>query len=164
MRRIAVALALLATPLAPLAHELAHQVERGRAVAVRVTRPDGRPLADVSWEVYSPASPATPYQRGRTDRAGWLAFVPDGGGSWRVRVVEPDGHGLVLDVEAAPPPARAAASEPFAPGPAPVTPAANHGGTDPGGTAWALRPLLGVAAVGVVFGALVVLRRRGTRP
>jgi nickel transport protein len=168
MRRLAAALALLAAPVAPRAHELVHQVERGRAVAVRVSSPGGGPVADVPWEVYSPARPGTPWQRGRTDRAGWLAFVPDGGGAWRVRVVDPGGHGLVMDVEAAAPPvpepaagaSAAVAAAPVAPAPAPLAPAP----ADPGSAAWALRPLLGVAAVGAVFAVLVALRRRREAP
>ncbi|HYQ81419.1 MAG TPA: hypothetical protein VEP68_07955 [Anaeromyxobacteraceae bacterium] len=157
MARLAAALVVLAASAAARAHELVHQVERGRAVAVRVSTPDGRPLADVPWEAWSPADPATPWQRGRTDRSGWLAFVPDAGGTWRIRVVEPSGHGLVLDVEAAAP-AATAPGAPAAPAPAPApaepSPAA----------AQVLRPLVGVGAVGVVFALLVALRRRRGPP
>ncbi len=163
--RLAVALLVLVASAAARAHELVHQVERGRAVAVRVSTPDGRPLADVPWEAWSPADPATPWQRGRTDRSGWLAFVPDTGGAWRIRVVEPSGHGLVLDVEATAPAATApgapAAAPSTAPAPAPVAPAPAEPSP---AAAQVLRPLVGVGAVGVVFALLVALRRRRGPP
>ena len=62
------------------AHEVLHQVEWNRAVALRAYFADGEVLAYAQYEVYSPADPKIPHQKGRTDRDGWLAFVPDGAG------------------------------------------------------------------------------------
>ena len=137
--------ALLALAAAPaLAHEALHEVSRGRAVAVRAYLADGEPLAYTAYEVYSPADPRVPHQKGRTDRAGWLAFVPDAPGRWRVRVIDDGGHGLDAEVDAE----------------APAGPAA---GGAPSGAAFVLRPLLGLAAIGAVFAALhAARRRRGT--
>ena len=95
---LAALVALAAAPAA--AHETLHEVERGRAIAVKAWFADGELLAYTAYEVYSPADPRIPWQKGRTDRSGWLAFVPDVPGGWRVRVIDETGHGLDLQVEA----------------------------------------------------------------
>ena len=138
------ALLALATPAA--AHETLHQVERGRAVAVRATYADGAPLAYVPFEVYAPEDPKVPWLKGRTDRDGWVAFVPAAPGRWRVRVIEEAGHGLDLEVDAA-------------------APAAGEGGRPPGGIGFVLRPLLGLAVIVAIFAGLWLARRRkGSTP
>ena len=100
MRSLAVVvIAVLGAPA--LAHETLHQVVPGRGLAVRAYESDGAPLAQTPFEVYSPADPGRAWTTGLTDRDGWLAFVPNAPGRWRVRVVEATGHGLDLAVEAA---------------------------------------------------------------
>ncbi len=131
------ALAALLAPASASAHEVLHEVAWGRAVAVRAFFADGEPLAYAQYEVYAPADPAIPHQKGRTDRSGWLAFVPDVAGSWRVKVADATGHGFDLQVDTA-----AASAAP------------------PSTLAFALRPIAGIAAIGVVFGALFALHRR----
>ena len=149
MRRIAACAAAALGAVAPLragAHEVLHEVQRERAVAVRAFFPDGEVLAYQQAEVYSPADPRIPYWKGRTDRNGWLAFVPDVPGKWRVRVVDATGHGLDTQVDV----------DPAAAGTGP-------GGGSPSGIgtlAFALRPLVGVAVVAAVFGGLYLYRRR----
>lgn len=140
IRRIALAL-LAVAPLLASAHEVLHAVERGRAIAVHAYFPDGQDLAYCAFEVFSPADPRVPHQKGRTDRKGWLAFVPDAPGAWRVKVVDGTGHGLELEVDAS-------ASSPAASAPAVST------------AAFLLRPLLGVLAIGAIFAALLTLYRR----
>ncbi len=138
---LAAAAGAIAAPRAARAHEVLHDVERGRAVAVRAYFADGEALAYAPYEIYSPADAALPHQKGRTDRSGWLAFVPDAPGKWRVKVTDASGHGLDLQVDAAA-------------GAASAAPASTLG--------FALRPIAGIAAIGVVFGALFALyRRRG---
>ena len=126
------------------AHEVLHEVKRDRAVAVRAWLPDGESLAYVQAEVFSPAEPAIPHWKGRTDRNGWLAFVPDVPGRWRVRVVDATGHGLDTAVEVA-------AAGPAAAG-APAGPLSS--------AAFALRPAVGVALIAAIFACLVWLLRR----
>jgi nickel transport protein len=138
----ALAAAALAAPAFAAAHEVLHAVDRGRAVAVRAFFADGRALRDAQYQVWSPADPGTPWQRGRTDREGWLSFVPDAGGRWRVRVVDAAGHGLDVGVDAG-----VAAGEAAAPSAA----------------ALAVRPLLGLAAIGAVVAALLAWHRRRGR-
>lgn len=141
------AIALLALPAAARAHEVLHEVQRGRAVAVHAWFPDGESLAHVPAEVFSPADGKIPYWKGRTDRNGWLAFVPDVPGSWRVRVIDSTGHGLDTQVDVT------------APGAAPGDPS----GAGPSGIAslaFLLRPVLGVALIAAIFGLLFLRGRR----
>jgi nickel transport protein len=140
---VAVLALVLAAPAR--AHETLHEVARGKAVAVRAYFADGEVLAYAAYEVYAPADPKIPYQKGRTDRSGWLAFVPDAPGAWRVKVIDDTGHGLDLLVDAA------GAAAPAA-GPA-------------SGAAFVLRPLVGIAVIGAIFGALwLAYRRKGAAP
>ncbi len=133
------------TPPAARAHEVLHDVEWNRAAALRAYFPNGEPLAYAQYEVYSPADPQIPHQRGRTDRNGWVAFVPTTPGAWRVKVVDNTGHGLDTVVEAAP------ASIPSPRAAAPASTAA-----------FVLRPLVGLAAIALAFGLLfAVYRHRG---
>jgi nickel transport protein len=135
--------ALLAAPGLARAHETLHEVRREGAVAVRAYFADGEALAYAPYEVYAPTDPKVAWQKGRTDRDGWLAFVPQASGAWRVRVIDDTGHGLDLVVDAA----------------APGTPS---GGGALSGVAFVLRPLVGLAAIGAVFAVLfLVYRRRG---
>jgi nickel transport protein len=146
-RALAAALLVVFTTPA-LAHETLHEVARGRAIAVKAYFADGEVLAYTVYEVYSPADPRIPYQKGRTDRSGWLAFVPDAPGKWRVKVIDDTGHGLDLEIDAE------ASGTTQAPGPGAAS-----------SIAFVLRPLLGLAAIGAVFAALYfAYRRKGTTP
>lgn len=138
---LAALLALVAAPAQ--AHEATYQVERGRAIALQALE-DGEGMAEARWQVYSPAAPGRPHQEGRTDRLGWLAFVPDAPGKWRVRVIEEDGHGLDVEIDAG------------AQATVPVSAASGAGST------W-LRGLLGLAAIGGAFAALYLTYRRRDR-
>jgi nickel transport protein len=132
------------------AHETLHEVARGRAVAVRAFFADGEALAYRAYEVYSPADPRITHQKGRTDRVGWLAFVPDVPGKWRVKVVDDSGHGLDVEVESSGPVGAAA-------------PASGGGAVSI--AAFVLRPLVGLLAIGAVFSALfLAYRRKGGAP
>lgn len=145
----AAALLAFAAPTAS-AHETLHELQRGKAIAVKAYFVDGEVLAYTAYEVYSPADPRIPHQKGRTDRGGWLAFVPDAPGKWRVKVIDDTGHGLDLEVDATEAGGTAAA----APGAGALSSAA-----------FILRPLVGLAAIGLVFAALfLTYRRKGTPP
>jgi nickel transport protein len=147
------AIALLALPAAARAHEVLHEVQRGRAVALHAWFPDGESLAYVQAEVFSPADGKIPYWKGRTDRNGWLAFVPDVPGSWRVRVIDSTGHGLDTTVEV--PVSGTPESAP-----------ARAAGTEPSGVAsfaFVLRPVLGVALIAAIFGLLFLRGRRSKK-
>jgi nickel transport protein len=129
----AVLVLLAAAPAA--AHEVLHEVERGRSVAVRARYPDGRGLADAQAEIYSPADRQVPAWTGRTDRHGWVAFVPDVPGPWAVRIFDASGHGTIALVDV-PAPGEA--------GPSTVT----------SPLAFLLRPVLGVVLIALIVGFL----------
>ncbi len=148
MGRFLLVVALLGCAFPALAHEVRHEVRWGKAVAVRAWYPGGKSLSSVDAEVFSPADPAVPRWKGRTDPNGWLAFVPDVPGRWRVRIIDPSGHGLDTAVEVPAPDA-----------PAEGTPA----GTEPSPLASAIRSVLGVAVIAGIFAILVLLVRRMTR-
>jgi len=132
------------------AHETLHELQRGKAIAVKAYHVDGEVLAYTAYEVYSPADPKIPHQKGRTDRGGWLAFVPDAPGKWRVKVIDDSGHGLDLEVDAT-----------GASGPA----GAAQGAGALSSAAFVLRPLVGLLAIGLVFAALFFnYRRKKTSP
>ncbi len=142
--RALLALALLAAALPASGHEVMHEVRRGRAVAVRAWFPGGESLAYVQAEVFSPADEKVPHWKGRTDRNGWLAFVPDVGGKWRVRIVDATGHGLDTTVDVA----------------APDLPGSGSSDPPAGATSLALRPVAGVAVIAAVFAFLYLRGRR----
>jgi nickel transport protein len=141
--------ALLGGGPTAFAHEILHEVERGRAVAVHAWSQDGDSLAHVQAEVFSPSNASVPHWKGLTDRNGWVAFVPDVPGTWRVRIVDSTGHGLDTRVEVAAPGVNGGAAE-----------AAPSGGTT---LALVLRPVVGVALIAAIFGFLY-LRARRRRP
>jgi nickel transport protein len=90
------ALALAAPPA--LAHDLQHTVAPTQALVVELRYPDGSPFTFEAYEVYREPD-KVPYQVGRTDASGRIAFLPDGPASWRVRAFSEDGHGLDVRVE-----------------------------------------------------------------
>jgi nickel transport protein len=124
------------------AHEVLHTIERGKAVALKAYLADGEALAYTEYQVFAPFDAKVPYQKGRTDRAGYLAFVPDPPGKWRVVIADATGHGLDLVVDTGPSQAS-------------VNP-------NPQISSWAfaLRPLLGVLLIAIVFVVLVLIYRR----
>ncbi|MGB8933334.1 MAG: hypothetical protein WCC48_18980, partial [Anaeromyxobacteraceae bacterium] len=72
---------------------------------MRAAHDDGDPLADATFQVFSPSDAKRPWATGRTDRVGSLAFLPDVPGVWRVEVVSSAGNGFVTDVSVEPAPA-----------------------------------------------------------
>ena len=139
------AVLILVAPIpAARAHEVLHTIERDKAIAVKVFFADGEVLAYTEYQVFSPSDPRIPYQKGRTDRSGYLAFVPDGPGAWRVKVTDTTGHGLDLVVEVGAPSANSKTRQ----------------GSDLASWAFAIRPVLGVGIIAALFALLVFLYRR----
>ena len=137
-------LSLVAHIPAAHAHEVLHTIERDKAIAVKAFFADGEVLAYTEYQVFSPSDPRIPYQKGRTDRSGYLAFVPDGPGAWRVKVTDTTGHGLDLVVEVGAPSANSKTRQ----------------GSDLASWAFAIRPVLGVGIIAALFALLVLLYRR----
>jgi len=121
------------------AHDLDHTLGHGEAVVVRFHYADGPVFSYETYEVYRPGE-TTPFQVGRTDALGRVAFVPDAGGEWRVRAFSEDGHGADIRVDAEASLASAA-----------VPRAASERG---------VRVLLGIAIILGIFGAWSLHRSR----
>jgi nickel transport protein len=131
----------LLLPSPARAHEVLHSIERGRAIALKAYTSDGEVLSQLSYQVFSPVD-RQPYQQGQTDRGGYLSFVPDRPGKWRVKVADAQRHGLDTEVE--------------------VT--GQESGIQQGSGSslgFVLRPLFGLAVIGLVFTVLLVSYRRG---
>ena len=89
--RILTLLLLLTTALS--AHTVDYQVDQKTAVIVTVRM--GEEEASYSeYEVFSPKDQETPYQLGRTDAQGRVAFLPSEVGTWRIKVAADSQHGL----------------------------------------------------------------------
>ena len=75
------------------AHDLQYSVGGGQAVVVKLFFVDNKPFTFEGYEVYRDGE-TLPYQVGRTDSQGRIAFLPDRAGKWRVKAISEDGHGL----------------------------------------------------------------------
>jgi nickel transport protein len=135
---------LLSSASAAQAHEVLHSIERGKAVAVKAYFADGEALAYREYQVFSPADARIPYQKGRSDRSGYIAFVPDAPGAWRVVVTDDTGHGLDLKVDV----------------PAPGAAQSEGRSTAVSSWAFALRPIIGASAIALIFVVLLFAYRR----
>jgi nickel transport protein len=85
------ALLCLARPAA--AHDLQYSVSGGQAVVIRLFYVDDKPFTFEGYEIYR-SGEKLPYQVGRTDSQGRIAFLPDRAGAWRIKAISEDGHGL----------------------------------------------------------------------
>lgn len=90
---------LLALAVNGEAHDLHYTTNRATAVVVTLGYPDGSPFSYEQFEVF-PLGQEIPFQTGRTDARGRLAFLPPDPGRYQVRAMSQDGHGLVFEVEA----------------------------------------------------------------
>jgi nickel transport protein len=88
-------LMLIAFPAA--GHDLQHTAVHAQALVIQMHYADGSPFAFESYEVYRDGE-KVPQQVGRTDRAGRIAFLPDGPATWRIKAFSEDGHGFDIRV------------------------------------------------------------------
>lgn len=111
MKALLPLLLVLAAPVA--AHEVRIEQSTAAATVVRLSYADGQPFAFEAYELYR-AEANTPFQVGRTNAEGTLAFVPGSATSWRLKAFSADGHGVErhIQVAASPPSPPAGASAP----------------------------------------------------
>jgi nickel transport protein len=140
----ALALAALLAPSAAAAHEVTHEVVYGGAVAVRARYAGQDPLAYAEYQIFAPSDAKVPWQKGRTDRDGWLAFVPSQPGTWRVQVADGSGHGMILSVSAKAPAVAPEKAE--------------------GVMSWLVRLAGAVLVVGLVFAGLAAVQKHRRSP
>ena len=84
------------------AHDLQYSVGGGQAVVIRLFYVDNSPFTFEGYEIYRDGE-KLPYQVGRTDSQGRIAFLPDRAATWHIKAISEDGHGLdfKLDTDAA---------------------------------------------------------------
>lgn len=80
------------------AHELRRTVSHTGAVVIELSYADGSPFDFEQYEIYRPEG-GVPFQVGRTDALGRVAFVPDAAGTWRLKAFSEDGHGTDFTFE-----------------------------------------------------------------
>ncbi len=74
------------------AHSVHYQVEN-KGISVRVFYSEDEPAGYSSYEIFGPGD-RIPYQKGRTDKNGFVSFLPDRKGKWLVNVYGESEHGM----------------------------------------------------------------------
>lgn len=74
------------------AHSVHYQVEN-KGISVRVFYADDDPASYFSYEIFGPGD-KIPHQKGRTDRNGFVSFLPDRKGKWVIKVYGESEHGM----------------------------------------------------------------------
>jgi nickel transport protein len=74
------------------AHSIHYDVQQ-KAMAVRIYYSENDPAAYSQYELYGPGD-KEPHQTGRTDKNGYLGFVPDRPGTWKLQVWGESSHGF----------------------------------------------------------------------
>jgi nickel transport protein len=90
---ITVFIALLSFTSGVQAHTVNYDVQQKSVAAVKVFYTADDPASYAEFEVYAPEGGDLPHQTGRTDRNGFVAFVPDRQGTWKVKVLGESAHG-----------------------------------------------------------------------
>ncbi|OYY92520.1 MAG: hypothetical protein B7Y41_15665 [Hydrogenophilales bacterium 28-61-23] len=85
--------ALLISASGSLAHDLQYSVDSGQAVVIRMFYLNNTPFTFEGYEIYREGE-KLPYQVGRSDSQGRIAFLPDRAAEWRIKAISEDGHGL----------------------------------------------------------------------
>ena len=75
------------------AHTVDYQID-GKQAVVATVRLGEEPASYSEYELFAPDSPETPFQLGRSDALGRIAFVPDKPGLWKLKVSADSQHGL----------------------------------------------------------------------
>ncbi|MBE0425435.1 MAG: hypothetical protein IBX72_02150 [Nitrospirae bacterium] len=73
-------------------HTVHYHIEN-KGISVRVFYAEDDPASYSSYEIFGPGD-TIPHQKGRTDRNGFVSFLPDRQGKWIVEVQGESEHGL----------------------------------------------------------------------
>jgi len=74
------------------AHSINYQVEN-RGISARVFYAGDEPASYSQFEIFGPGD-RIPHQKGRTDRNGFVSFLPDRKGKWIIKVYGEAEHGI----------------------------------------------------------------------
>ena len=94
----ALLLALL-TPASASAHAVNYRVEN-RGISARIFYAGDKPARYSAYEIFGPGDTIA-HQKGRSDKNGFVSFLPDRAGKWVIKVYgesEHGPHGAVIDV------------------------------------------------------------------
>jgi len=73
-------------------HSIHYQVEN-KGISVRVFYAADDPASYSAYEIFAPGD-KIPHQKGRTDRNGFVSFLPDRQGKWVIKVYGESDHGM----------------------------------------------------------------------
>ncbi|HWR57928.1 MAG TPA: hypothetical protein VN328_03490 [Thermodesulfovibrionales bacterium] len=74
------------------AHTVNYDVQQ-KGLAIKIFYSAQKPASYAEYEIFAPGE-ELPHQTGRTDRGGFVAFVPDRQGLWKVKVTGESAHGF----------------------------------------------------------------------
>ena len=74
------------------AHSIHYQVEN-KGISVRVFYAEDDPASYSAYEIFPPGD-KIPHQKGRTERNGFVSFLPDRQGKWVIKVYGESDHGM----------------------------------------------------------------------
>jgi nickel transport protein len=74
------------------AHSVHYRVEN-KGISVRVFYAENDPASYSSYEIFGPGD-TIPHQKGRTDKNGFVSFLPDRQGRWIIKVSGESEHGM----------------------------------------------------------------------
>ncbi|MCG2722775.1 MAG: hypothetical protein L6290_12310 [Thermodesulfovibrionales bacterium] len=74
------------------AHTVNYQVEN-KGISARIFYSPDDPASYSQYEIFGPGD-TIPHQKGRTDRNGFVSFLPDRQGKWIIKVYGESEHGL----------------------------------------------------------------------
>lgn len=75
-----------------IAHTVNYQVEN-RGISARIFYSPDDPARYSQYEIFGPGD-TMPHQKGRTDRNGFVSFLPDRKGKWAIKVYGESEHGM----------------------------------------------------------------------
>lgn len=74
------------------AHSVHYQVEN-KGISARIFYAEDDPVSYSSYEIFGPGD-KIPHQKGRTDKNGFVSFLPDRKGNWVIKVYGESEHGM----------------------------------------------------------------------
>jgi nickel transport protein len=86
--------AVLSFPSGVQAHSVNYDVQQRNVAAIKVFYTADDPASYAEYEVFAPEAGDIPYQTGRTDRSGFVIFLPDRSGTWKIKVLGESTHGF----------------------------------------------------------------------
>ena len=91
LKMFSVIIALLLMTLGAEAHSIQYQVEN-KGISVRVFYSADDPASYSQYEIFGPGDTIT-HQKGRTDKNGFVSFLPDRPGKWHIKIWGESDHG-----------------------------------------------------------------------